>query len=273
MSSTHEKAARGARRARPPRERADRRITALLGEIDDLERARGELCSLVSHDLRNPLSVLLLNMQVLSRMVPADAPARRVVDAVGRAYEEMNQLADDLSDVARILDDRLTLQPSDEDPAALVEASVASVRAASTSKQLTIDVAAAPALPRIRCDRARVARVLSVLLSGAIRLTPKGGTIHLRAEPEGEGGVRFAVTDGGSGLSEEARAMMFQLPTPPPRGEGRRVRSQLPAIALFVARGFVEAHGGEIGVTAEPERGTTISFTIPAWMGEEGEGA
>jgi signal transduction histidine kinase len=246
--------------------RLERRCEALRAELEALERGRAELCSVLSHDLRNPLTAVIWSTQLLARQVPAGDSGRRHLDVIVRATEEITQMLDELSDAARIPDGqlalRLVLQPVEV--GALVERAVAPSRALSQSKEIDLSIAVPAGLGQVMWDGDRVARVLAGLVSNAVRRTPRRGAVTLRAARRTEGGtdgVRIAVEDGGPDIAEKERESLFELPTVLPPGVPRPVS---PALGPFVARGVIEAHGGRIWIEGEPGRGTTFVLTLPA---------
>jgi signal transduction histidine kinase len=255
-------------------------LAAVRAELEACERSRAELCSVLSHDLRNPLTVIVWSTQTLARNLPPDHAGRRPLDAITRASDELSQMLDDLSEAARIREGRLRLANVPCDVAALVGEVVAAGRPAAQAKDLAIEVDVSPGLASIYCDRPRVARVLARLLANAVRITPRGGALAVRAAPSDdfgdestrEAGVCLSVQDGGPGVPEDERASYFDLPRAPPPGEPRRARGQSPALALFVARGVVEAHGGRMWIEGEPGRSRCV-LTLPAGSESEGEEA
>jgi signal transduction histidine kinase len=263
----------GRKRAPPTAERRterrlERRCEALRAELAALERDRAELCSVLSHDLRNPLTVVVWSTQLLARRIGPEDASRRHLDAVTRAAEELNQMLHDLSDAARIPDGRLptalSLEPCE--PAALVEQVVTSIRPSAENKHLTFTVTVAGGLPSLRCDRERIARVLGWLLANAVRRTPRGGALSLRAAASTGGGapsLRIVVEDGGPHIAPEDRAAIFRFPSAPPSGTARRPRAMSPTLALFVARGVAEAHGGELDLDGDPAHGARFVLTLP----------
>jgi signal transduction histidine kinase len=264
---------RGAPRPRSSVERGYRRLErlcdALREEAEWARRDQTELCSTLSHDLKNTINVLMVSTQMLARAVPADAPARRYLDALARAGDELNQMAQDVSDAARINEGELEVTVKRVAAASLVEEAVLAVRPLAQSKAIVVTADVSPGLGEVLCDRARLVRVLAVLAGNAIRFTPKAGAITFRAEPDDEG-ARFSVTDTGPGIAPEHRAALFArpfAPRDPARGAPpRRARyraTQGSGLALFVARGVIEVHGGRVWVESEPGRGSTFFFTLP----------
>lgn len=250
------------------READDRR--SLREELDALERSRAELCSALSHDLRNPLSVVVWSAQLLSRRITPEDAARRHLDAIARAAEEMNQILHDLSDAARIPDGRLAaalaLEHGEIGP--LVDQAAAPSRPQAAGKELALTLDAGPEVGSLSCDRERITRVIGGLIATAVRRTPRGGSVTVRAErgPSAAGGeeVRVTVEDGGPEIPEADRASLFELPLAPPPGEVRRAKPVSHAVSLFVARGVAEAHGGRMALEGAPGGGARFVLTLPA---------
>jgi signal transduction histidine kinase len=270
---TADSAPRVAARPRASAERSYRRLErqcdALREEAEWAQRDQSELYSTLSHDLKNTINVLLVSTQMLARSLPAEAPARRYIDALARAGDELNQMAQDVSDAARISEGELEVTVRPVGVAALLDEAALAVRPVAQSKSITVTAEVAPGLVEVTCDRARLVRVLSVLAGNAIRFTPKAGAVALRAERDDEG-ARFSVTDTGPGIPPEHRPALFARPFAPREPEHgappRRARyraTQGSGLALFVVRGVIEVHGGRVWVESEPGQGSTFHFTLP----------
>jgi signal transduction histidine kinase len=255
---------RGTSTAAPHRKR-ERLAEALIAEANDRARGRGLLFSQLSHDLRNPLSVVLMSAQMLRRQLPSEHGARRYLDAVERASDELNQMLDELSDAARIEDrclaDVLKLEPVDL--AALVGEAVAAARPLTETKQLSVTIDAAPGLAPVVGDHARIHRVLSCLVGGAVRITPKQGAVTVKLDRDPTGGTVVSVADTGPGVPEAHRASLFELPSGKIPGCSRRATPHGSALTLYVARHVVEAHGGSMTADHEGDSGTRYVVMLP----------
>lgn len=261
----------GAKAKRSPRRKDDPRaeLARVRAELDALERGRAELCSALSHDLRNPLTVVVWSAQLLARRIPQDDAARRHLEGVTRAAEEMNQMLHELSDAARIPDSRLgqALELAEAEVGPLAEQAAAAHRAQIQSKEIALTLDLPQSLGTISCDDDRVVRVLAALISGAVRRSPKGGAVILRGSRRASGRreeVRIVVEDGGPDIPPEDWEALFALPTAAPPGVPRRPRPGNSAIALFVARGVIEAHGGRLWLESKPGQGARFVLTLPA---------
>lgn len=232
----------------------------LFQETQAAVRARENLLAAVSHDLRNPLSAILLSAGVLSRLISSEnaQTVQRVTDTIRRAGEEMHELIADLLDAAAIDAGGFTVALGMEDAMALIEDCLRLAGPLSAPKSIALERDVPPQLPQLHCDRVRVQRVFSNLVGNAIKFTPSGGTIRIAAKPAAEQ-VCFAISDTGCGIPSDELPHLFDRywkskPSERLGGTG---------LGLFIAKGIVEAHGGRIWVESKVDLGSTFSFTLP----------
>jgi signal transduction histidine kinase len=263
---------RATTRSRGALERDHQRLSRLCAGLretaEEAERAQGELLAILSHDLRNPLSVILMSTRMLAQATAArptagssgpsaaaaDAPNRRLIEALSRAAEELSNLAQDMSDAGRLEAGRLSVAMEAVDVAPLVAHAVSAMRAHAELKHLRLKGEVADDVPPAFGDRDRMQRVLINLIANAVKFTPKNGAITVRARFV-EGEVWFSVQDTGPGIAPEQRAQLFTLP------KSTRTRvSQGAGLSLYVARGTVEAQGGRLWAESEPGQGSTFFF-------------
>ena len=145
-------------------------------------QARDDLMGVVAHDLRNPLSVIVMQSEYL-RMLPApkDAEADESADAISRSAMRMNRLIQDLLDVSRIEAGGLSLRRTEVDTARLVADAVDSQRTLASADQLDLAADLAPSLPRILADHDHLMQVFENLIGNAIKFTGAGGRITVGA--------------------------------------------------------------------------------------------
>jgi len=231
----------------------------LVGEAREALRAREDLLAIVSHDLRNPLGVVLASSALLLKAnLPPDKEerARRQVEAIQRAGNRMNRLIRDLLDFASIQAGRLSVSKHPQDVAAMVSEVLEVTEPLAAAKSLRLDAEVAPGLA-IRCDHDRVIQLFSNLIGNAIKFTPDGGSIVVRAALDAEV-VRFAVVDTGPGISTDELPHVFDR-----YYQAQRKNRDGIGLGLTIARGIVEAHGGRIWVESEEGKGSTFFFTLP----------
>jgi len=232
----------------------------LYNEAQEAVRVREDLLAIVSHDLRNPLGVVLASSALLlkSSLPPEkEERARRQIEAIQRAANRMNRLIRDLLDFASIQEGRLSVHLHAQDAVAIVNEVLEALEPLATPKQLRL-VHETSAEVRVACDHDRVVQLFSNVIGNAIKFTPDGGTITVRAVRQGSD-VRFAVMDTGPGIPAEERPHVFDR-----YYQARRKNREGIGLGLSIARGIVEAHGGRIWVESEEGRGSTFYFTLPA---------
>ena len=181
--------------------------------------------------------------------------ARRQVEAIQRAGNRMNRLIRDLLDFASIQAGRLSVSKHPQDVAAMVDEVLEVTEPLATAKSHRLVADVAPELA-IRCDHDRVIQLFSNLVGNAVKFTPDGGTITVRAVPD-NGIVRFSVTDTGPGISADELPHVFDR-----YYQAQRRNRDGIGLGLSIARGIVEAHGGRIWAESEEGKGSTFSFTL-----------
>ena len=222
--------------------------------------ARDQVLGIVAHDLRNPLSMIMMTATAMKRR-PGNEPDRRdgeVPEAILTAAQHMNQLIEDLLDVALIEAGQFNVEFAQLPAADLARDAVERQRALVDAAGLTISLEVEPDVRTVWGERRRLLQVFENLIGNAIKFTPSGGRIVVRAAVK-DGEVMFSVTDTGAGIAPDAVPHVFdrfwQAAT--------RARRLGAGLGLPITKGIVEAHGGRIGVESEVGRGSTFFFTIP----------
>jgi signal transduction histidine kinase/CHASE3 domain sensor protein len=238
----------------------------VLGEERDRQRqaaenavrARDEVLAIVSHDLRNPLNAIVVGAQALLSMdVPREQQAP-MLEIIRRNGNRMDRLIQDLLDASRIQGGRrLSIEPAAVDLRAVADevCQAASVRTKTTLQRVSCETE--EGLPPVHADRDRLLQVLGNLVDNALKFTPEGGTVTLRARVV-DAQARIEVCDTGPGIPEAHRARLFE-----PFYQARQAGRHSAGLGLAIAKGIVEAHGGRIGVETVEGRGSTFWFTMP----------
>ena len=221
------------------------------------ERAKSELVSIVSHEVRTPLaSVLGFTSLLLNREVDDETRRRylEIIDAQGR---RLSALLDDFLDVQRLEEGRLELGSERVDMAALLAEQVQLFEAQSEAHRLELRLTETPLA--VHGDSNRLAQVVGNLLSNAIKYSPEGGVVHVRGE-RANSSVRVVVEDEGLGIPSAQQARIF---TKFYRGEAATSGIAGSGLGLAFARAVVEAHGGRIGFTSAEGEGSTFFLELP----------
>jgi PAS domain S-box-containing protein len=226
-------------------------------------QARDDMMGIVSHDLRNPANaVKMLARSILEgaeRAQLRDDVAERVV-VIRQAAEQMDALIQDLLDMTRLEAGRLVVAPREIDVASLVERSAESLRPLADAGAVALVMELPAGLPTIQADPDRVNQLLSNLVGNAIKFTPAGGSVSIRARAF-HGELEFAIADTGDGIPVAQLQHVFDRFYQATHG-GRPARHGA-GLGLPIARGIVEAHGGRIWIESAPGQGTVVRFTLP----------
>ena len=232
-------------------------------------QARDDVLGIVSHDLRNPLSAIAMCANTLLEGDAGDLPetAAELAQTIRQSSDWMNRLIQDLLDVASIEAGRLALERRPVDPVRLAVETTVMLEPLAQERAVELREELPEELPRVDADPERVVQVLSNLVGNALKFTPKGGAVVVRATAE-NGAVRFAVADTGVGIPAEHLPHIFDRFWQARKGAARAGAG----LGLAISRGIVEAHGGRLVVESHEGKGTTFSFTLPAVGGAEGHG-
>lgn len=234
----------------------------LFGQAQDATRAREEVLGIVSHDLRNPLSAIMMCASALDEgMADANESLRYMVTAISDSASWMNRLIQDLLDMASIETGRLSMERRPEQVEQILAQLEMTFAPAAKDVGIALVIGAQPSLPPVLVDSERILQVLANLVANSIKFTPKGGEIRVLADsiPGDPARIAFTVSDTGSGIPPEHIAHIFDRFWQARRGASQRGTG----LGLAISRGLVEAHGGAITVESEVGRGSTFRFTVP----------
>jgi signal transduction histidine kinase len=224
-------------------------------ELRRVVAARDEMLSIVSHDLRNPLSAVQLSTRLL-RDLGLDERAHKHLEMIQRAIRSMSRLIEDLLDAVSIDSGKLALDlrpmPIAEVMAEVRERNEPLARDRGVELRVTCEDQAA-----IVGDRARVVQVLGNLIGNALTFCRAGDAMTIGCQAASDG-VEFLISDTGPGVDPGLVPHLFEPYWSAPPAIRRRI-----GLGLYIAKGIVERHGGRIRVDVQPGTGTAFAFTIP----------
>lgn len=240
-------------------ERLRREAVGALERLRESEAFRSNLVHTVTHDLRNPLSPILLQLAVLARKaLPGDV--RDSLETVHRNVKQVERLVADLADVGKLLDGRLAIVHTPMDAADTLRDVYASFAPEAAWRGVDLVLDCPQALP-VRADPIRVRQVLVNLVSNALKFTGRGA-VSLRGRLEG-GEAVVTVEDTGRGLTADEQARLFQAFSQV--HDRREVPERGTGLGLYISKGIVEGLGGRIGVRSEGHgHGSAFWFRLPA---------
>jgi signal transduction histidine kinase len=239
------------------------RLAAEAARAHELTQLKSEFVTLVSHELRSPLTAITGYVELLleGHEGTLTEVQRESLKIVQRNGEQVLALIEDLLDISRMEASRLELKHTTLDLARLVREVASSLRPQIEAKGQRLTLELAEALPAVSGDADRVTQILTNLLSNAHKYTAPGGSVTITARGEGNG-VRVSVRDTGIGLSPDDQARLFTKFFRAQNSVTQGVRGT--GLGLMITRALVELHGGEITVTSALGQGSMFSFTLPA---------
>jgi signal transduction histidine kinase len=237
-------------------------VSMILMDVTRLMRfdeLRNDLVATVAHEFRTPLTSLRMAIHLALEQIvgPLNGKQLDILHAARQDCDRLQGIVDDLLDVSRMRGGQLEVQPAPIPAKTLLEAAVEQQQAAAQDASVHLASSLVEPILPVKADAERVELVLGNLLANAIRHSPLGGNVQVRAAPAGAV-VRFEVRDEGPGVPREYRERVFEkfFRVPGTKGEGI-------GLGLYISREIVLAHGGEMGVDSEPGKGSTFWFTLP----------
>jgi len=240
-----------------------RAFNEMASALEQAEVARRNLVADVAHELRTPLTVLQGNLRaVLDDVYPLDK------GEVARLYDQtrlLSHLVNDLRELAQADAGQLSLSRQPTDVANLVSAAVAGFAPIAEAGGVTLRAEVPAGLPPVQADAARMTQVFHELLANALRHTPEGGTVTLRAGSDREANGQpstlwVTVQDTGEGIPAEHLPHVFERFY---RLDAARTRSAGGSgLGLAIVRALVEAHGGQISAASDGVSGHGSTFTV-----------
>ena len=263
---TVEGAERSFRQRTTPMRDADGRLVGAVMLLEDIthlreiDRLKSEFIAGASHELRTPLTSLELGVELLLEGAGGELSAKQL-ELLTICREDalrLDTLVKNLLDLSKIESGEAAPQLTPVQPREVIVAAVEPLRRQAVAKGLAVQVTAADDQPKIAADRGQIERVITNLVTNAIRATDRGGTIEVSAAPR-DGFVAISVRDTGRGIPVDYLDRIFepfvQVPNAPAGGAG---------LGLSISRRIVQAHGGQLAVRSHAGQGTTFTFTVPA---------
>ncbi len=235
----------------------------LYREAQDAASARDDVLAIVSHDLRNPLNVVGMSAALLRTTLGESATAASngwlpLVQRIERNVTRMNRLIDDLLDASRVDTGKLSVQLKPEKASALITDAVEAALPLAEAQKTRLQTDGLDTTLVVRADRERILQVLSNLIGNSLKFVPKkDGRVTLTVGIDGNR-ARFAVGDNGPGIPGEHLDHLFER-----YWKGATASRDGAGLGLFIAKGILDAHGGEMRVESKLGQGTIVRFWLP----------
>jgi len=245
-------------------ERANYMLTLARDQAEEAQRLKQRFAQTISHELRTPLNLIVGFAELMTQSPEyygGQLPTSylRDLNILHRNACHLQELVNDVLDLARIEAAQMSILPEETDPAILVEEAVSTARSLVEARGLTLQTYIEPNLPRLWIDRTRIRQVLFNLLNNAARFTECGSVTVSVCHQEGK--VRFAVIDTGVGIATAEIPRIFEE-FHQVDGSTRR-QYEGAGLGLAISRRFVELHNGDIWVESQLGKGSAFYFSLP----------
>ncbi|MFK7800583.1 MAG: GAF domain-containing protein [Anaerolineae bacterium] len=234
----------------------------LYYRVQAANHAKSEFISIVSHELKNPLTSIkgygdLLLSGLSGKMSDQQT---EFVKTIHTNVKRMNRLIRDLTDVSRIDTGQLSVEPEPMPIGAVISETITTIQAVADKKNIDIHLEMLPHSPIVYGDQERLVQVLTNLMSNACKYSPENSNVYVSLT-NGGNRIKLAVKDEGFGISTDDQAKLF---TRFFRSEDPNVR-QAPGtgLGLSISRAIIERHGGELDFNSKLGEGTEFWFTVP----------
>jgi two-component system sensor histidine kinase KdpD len=222
------------------------------------EQLRSALLDSVTHEFRTPLTAIKASATSLLSNPTLDAAQRlELLTVINEESDRLNRLVGEAAEMAQLDANQFELQLQAQPIQQAIKDALE--KAKPTLARHPVDVRLPSDLPSVRMDESRIAEVIIQLLENAAKYSPPESPIHITGEVR-SGMVMTSVADRGPGIDDFEQSLIFEKFY---RGRDQRLQVQGTGMGLAIAKAIVEAHGGKIGVTSQPGRGSVFYFTLP----------
>lgn len=241
--------------------------------LKDLDAMKDNFLSMVSHDLRTPMTSIKGYASILKKRTGKITPEeqKEYLDIIINESDRLTRLVNDLLDLQRLEQGRMALNFVELDLAELAAKSVESFQGAAQAKNLRLTVSSISSNPRVVVDRDRMSQIVANLLSNAIKFTPESGTIEVTVEEvngEKGRGVKVSVRDSGIGIPADQIPSLFSRFQQVKSLDRRKQEGS--GLGLALVRELINQFGGEVGVESVINQGSVFFFIL--WSVSAGEG-
>ena len=236
-------------------------------QLEVANRHKSEFLANMSHELRTPLNAIIGFSEVLADRMFGEVNDKQLqyLKTINASGQHLLSLINDILDLAKIEAGRMELELASFNLPAALDNALTLIKERAGRHGVTLALQCPEELKEWTADERKFKQVMLNLLSNAVKFTPQGGKIMVTAK-RGETGLEVSVTDTGVGIAPEDQAAVFEEFKQV--GKDSKKKAEGTGLGLSLTKKFVELHGGQIGLSSEPGKGSTFSFTLPARQAE-----
>lgn len=232
-------------------------ITALT----ELDAQKNKILAVASHELRNPIFATTVALEMIRRAVPSTPKLEQLADTIDRQIHAIRRVLDDITDATQVSTGKLKLKRERLDLREIITRALETMRSAIESRRHTVVEVLLPVPIPVEGDADRLQQVLVNLIDNAVKYTPPGGQIGIRATTEAKEAV-FEINDNGIGIPADMHSHIFDLFTQVPNPDN--VYEKGLGIGLSLVKNLVAQHGGTIQVRSNgPGKGSEFTMRLP----------
>ncbi len=232
-------------------------------ELFKVNKIKGEFLANISHEFRTPLNAILGFAEILREkphLLKQDK-AQRYAENIITGGQKLLNMINDLLDMAKTEAGKLKLHIEKTSIPQLCKTLIASFSALTKKKRIKVKLLADENIPPVTTDTGKVQQILYNFLSNAVKFTPRGGKIEIRATMPSEKTIRIAVSDTGCGIAESDKEKIFEKFR---QADGSLTRQSTGSgLGLAISKELATMLAGNIGLESEPEKGSTFWLDIP----------
>lgn len=244
-------------------------IEAANAQLRKLDELKSQFISMASHELRTPLIAIQGYVDLLrdSKVKTFGPEQHKMLDTVSRNATRLARIVSELLDISRIEENKLVLRHESLCLSAIIREVVDEQKPSLDKRQHTLTLNIAPNLPQVIGDRDRIAQVIINLLGNAIKYTPDGGHIQIKANFNNNN-VQLSIIDNGIGIKTEHIGQLFKrFSTVGDVTKHRTSKEDFMAggtgLGLSIVEGIIKAHGGNVWVESQYGQGSTFHIALP----------
>jgi two-component system, NarL family, sensor histidine kinase BarA len=248
----------------------NKRLAQAVERLQEADRLKSNFLATVSHELRTPLTSVIGYSEMLLEGIAGELnqEQREYVGTVMEKGDQLLQLITGILDISRMEAGEMRFDRTAFDIAEVISVALSTIAPHARRKKLHVGCHLPPNMPLVSADRDKVRQVILNLLNNAVKFTPEGGRIALRAEVAplnrtkgNEPGVCIAVQDNGIGIPPDHHARVFDAFFQVDNSSTREYGGT--GLGLNIVKRFIEGHGGQVWVESEEGKGATFYFTLP----------
>ena len=247
------------------RQRAREAEHAARVETELASKVKSEFIANMSHELRTPLNTVIGFAKLIGESKRHHLTGDQIAeyaDLIRDAATHLLTVINDILDISKMQSGKYTLDASEVDLKEIVRAAAAGFQRNAGDLGVSIETQVDASVPTVRGDPAKLRQVFNNLISNAVKFTPPGGSVHIVAGPQADGGAAVTIRDTGVGMTKAEIAVAL---TPFSQVDASHSRWREGAgLGLPIAKALVQLHGGKLEVRSAKSLGTEVAVTLPS---------